>query len=147
MVETIQTLERFVQELLEFAGKATESEMSSRPAPHKWSKKEIIGHLIDSGINNLQRFSEISFEDQPYVVRPYKQEELVRYNRYQEASLAELLRLIKALNDRIQALMLHQDKDSLQLAVITPDGKQADLRFLMDDYVVHFAHHVKQLKA
>src|SRR5437660_6934872 len=27
-----------------------------RPAPGKWSKKEILGHLIDSASNNHQRF-------------------------------------------------------------------------------------------
>ena len=31
-------------------------EMSFKPDPHKWSKKEILGHLIDSAANNHQRF-------------------------------------------------------------------------------------------
>jgi hypothetical protein len=30
--------------------------MSIKPSPNKWSKKEIIGHLIDSATNNHQRF-------------------------------------------------------------------------------------------
>ena len=32
-----------------------------RPAPDKWSKQEILGHLIDSALNNLKRFTEIQF--------------------------------------------------------------------------------------
>ena len=34
----------------------TEAESPARPAPDKWSPKEIIGHLIDSAANNHQRF-------------------------------------------------------------------------------------------
>ena len=30
---------------------------------NKWSKKEILGHLIDSAINNLQRFTEIQYSE------------------------------------------------------------------------------------
>src|SRR4030095_2595683 len=33
-----------------------ETEVSLKPAPGKWSKKEILGHLIDSATNNHQRF-------------------------------------------------------------------------------------------
>lgn len=46
--------------------------LSQRPAPGKWSQKEILGHLIDSGINNLQRFTEIQFSPQPYPIQKYK---------------------------------------------------------------------------
>jgi hypothetical protein len=34
----------------------SESDAAVKPAPNKWSKKEIIGHLIDSASNNHQRF-------------------------------------------------------------------------------------------
>jgi|TARA_R110000737_G_scaffold264685_1_gene272514 hypothetical protein len=59
--------------------------------PKKWSKKEILGHLIDSGINNLQRFTEIQFSDRPYVIRKYNQNELVIVNDYQNAEIKEIL--------------------------------------------------------
>ena len=28
-----------------------DSEFSNKPFPHKWSKKEVVGHLIDSAQN------------------------------------------------------------------------------------------------
>lgn len=31
-------------------------ETASKPEPNEWSKKEILGHLIDSAANNHQRF-------------------------------------------------------------------------------------------
>jgi hypothetical protein len=33
-----------------------EAEVARKPAPDRWSKKEILGHLIDSAGNNHQRF-------------------------------------------------------------------------------------------
>ena len=57
-------------------------ELAQRPAPSKWSKKEILGHLVDSGVNNLQRFTEIQFHPKPYVLRNYNQDELVKINDY-----------------------------------------------------------------
>ena len=32
-------------------------EMTQRPAPNKWSKREILGHLVDSALHNWQRFT------------------------------------------------------------------------------------------
>ena len=48
-------------------------ELLKRPATGKWSKQEILGHLVDSAINNLKRFTEIQFLPQPYTVISYKQ--------------------------------------------------------------------------
>ena len=33
----------------------SEAESEQRPAPERWTKKEVIGHLIDSASNNHQR--------------------------------------------------------------------------------------------
>lgn len=147
MEQMTAKLDRLVSDLVEVAKTRSKEEMEGKSLPTQWSKKEIIGHLIDSGINNLQRFSEIPFEKQPYQVRAYAQDDLVTANRYQDASLADLLALIKSLNDRIKALMQIQNEESLQLTVITPEGHQKNLEFLMQDYVHHFEHHIKQLKS
>lgn len=45
----------------------TEQEFTKQPAPGKWSKKEIIGHLIDSAANNHQRFVRAQFENIPLI--------------------------------------------------------------------------------
>ncbi len=42
--------------------------MSIKLFPNKWSKKEIIGHLINSATNNHQRFVRCQFETIPKIV-------------------------------------------------------------------------------
>lgn len=117
-----------------------------KSSPEKWSKQEILGHLIDSAINNLQRFTEIQFEPKPYQIRRYNQDELVKANAYQEAEINKLIALWLSVNIRILALMKLQTEATLSYPIILPDGEASDLRFLMTDYVDHLEHHLKQLK-
>ena len=57
----------------------------SRPAPNKWSNKEIIGHLCDSAMINLQRFVRCTYEENFKLV--YEQDEWVATQRYQEMDI------------------------------------------------------------
>lgn len=122
------------------------SGIKHKPSQEKWSKQEIIGHLIDSAINNLQRFTEIQFEPTPYRIRQYKQDELVKANAYQDADSERLFALWISLNFRILDLMKRQTETTLRHPITLYDGKLSDLRFLMTDYVDHLEHHVRQLQ-
>lgn len=121
-------------------------DLTYKASPEKWSKLEIIGHLIDSAINNLQRFTEIQFESKPYPIKRYNQDELVKANAYQEADPERLAALWLAMNQRILAIMKRQSDTTLAYPIILPGGEPSDLRFLMTDYVDHLEHHVKQLQ-
>lgn len=114
-------------------------------AEGKWSRKQIIGHLVDSALNNLQRFTEIGYKPQPYIYREYHQSELVRINDYQNMNALELLRLWILLNRQIMRVMASQDEERLNLKVQFTDGEISDLRFVMTDYPEHMAHHIKQI--
>lgn len=144
----MQDLSSNLNQLCENLSKAikaqSELELCLKSKPHKWSKKEILGHLIDSGIYNLQRFTEIQFKEKPYRLQSYSQNELVKANRYQEADTSELLNLLLSLNKRISELMKNQNDESLKYRVLSDDD-QFDLEFLMKDYVAHFKHHCQQI--
>lgn len=123
----------------------SEEILRHKPSAEKWSKKEIVGHLTDSAINNLQRFTEIQFSEKPYQVRRYNQDELVKANDYQNADTRQLLDFWIAINNRIQDIMDLQTAHTLAYEVILPDGTPADLKFLMQDYVGHLEHHLNQI--
>ncbi|MBM3416535.1 MAG: DinB family protein [Bacteroidetes bacterium] len=42
-------------------------EYSRKPAPNKWSRKEILGHLIDSAQSNIRRFVKAQYEETPLI--------------------------------------------------------------------------------
>lgn len=113
----------------------------------KWSKKEVLGHLTDSAIHNLVRFTEINYLEKPYHHRPYNQIDLVNLNQYQEMDIQELTQLWFSLNKQILRLMKSVDEKALDYKIILSDDSQIDLKFLMTDYVEHLEHHINHIKA
>lgn len=145
MKDTINKLEQLLDSGAEYISESSQSELTKKPIPEKWSKKEIIGHLIDSGINNLQRFTEIQFESKPYRIRKYNQDELVKANDYQNSETAEIVEFWISINHRIKNLMEQQSEKTLNFKIELDNGTISDLRFLMNDYVDHLEHHLNQI--
>ena len=101
----------------------SEESLTKKVNPEKWSKKEIVGHLIDSAINNLQRFTEIQFEDKPFVINNYNQTELVKANDYQHADTLHLLNFWLEINTRIQSIIENQTSETLSYQIKLVDGR------------------------
>jgi hypothetical protein len=73
--------------------KITPEELDARPAPGRWTVREIIHHLADSETTSAVRLRRLLAEDRP-VIHGYDQDEFARtlhYDRPHEASL-ELFR-------------------------------------------------------
>jgi hypothetical protein len=115
--------------------------------PDKWSKKEILGHLVDSAIHNLVRFTEINYLEKPYRHRPYSQNDLVNLNQYQTMDSNELIQLWLSINKQIVRIFKNTDEKALDYTIIMNDQSVIDLKFLMTDYVEHLEYHILQIKA
>jgi len=118
---------------------------SKRPAPGKWSNKEILGHLVDSAANNHQRFVRLQLEAR-IDLPGYDGDEWVRIQRYQERPWKEIVELWMAYNTQLASLIRQVDSAALNHVWHTPDGKDLDLEFIMKDYVVHLRHHLEQVR-
>src|SRR4030095_11717280 len=82
-----------------------EAAASKRPAPGKWSKKETLGHLIDSAANNHQRFVRLQLSSR-IDLPGYDGDEWVRLQRYQDRSWLEIIELWRRYNMPIAPLIL-----------------------------------------
>ncbi len=117
-----------------------------KPDPEKWSRLEVLGHLADSALHNWQRFANVQFAPQPFVYEPYRQDDLVRVNRYQQGAAAEILALWEALNRQILRVLEAVPTDKLDLvAVHEGSGQRYSLLELAEDYVTHLKHHLQQI--
>jgi hypothetical protein len=130
-------------------------EATTRSAPGKWSRKEIIGHLIDSASNNHGRFVRAQLQDD-LVFPGYDQDAWVRTQHYQDRSWPDLVRLWQAFNLHIAAVMETADRHAVkrprarhnldQLAWRTVSAMQSTtLEYFMRDYVDHVKHHLAQV--
>lgn len=145
MKEHINELAELLSEASVIIESANTVDFRQKLAPDKWSKQEILGHLIDSAVNNLQRFTECLPSNEPYIVSNYNQDLLVRTNGYQQADKAELLSFWLAINRRIGHVMDLKSEEELGQQVLLPTGSVRDLRFLMTDYIEHLKYHLTQI--
>jgi DinB family protein len=148
-----------LQSILEHATPAllaiTEAQSANHPAPGKWSPREVIGHLIDSASNNHQRFVRAPSQHD-LVLAGYDQDAWVAQQKYQEEAWADLVTLWRAYNQHLAHVMTAIPAASRRrrhgrhnLHEIgwrpIPSDRPATLDNLMEDYVGHLKHHLRQV--
>ena len=113
-------------------------------APDKWSRKQILGHLIDSAANNHQRF--IRMQAAPELHFPgYEQNDWVNLNHYAARPWRELVVLWAAYNRHLADVMERIAPETLGHIWDKGDARY-DLQFVATDYVVHLRHHLEQIE-
>lgn len=145
MQTIITRLQQLVAEVPPLFNQFSPEEMTQRPAPGKWSKREILGHLCDSALHNWQRFTAAQRQPEPLTILPYPQDDLVRLNGYQHLPTGQIMSLWASLNTQIVAVLKNLPKEKLPHPVGLPDGASATLQFLIEDYLVHLEHHLRQI--
>jgi hypothetical protein len=122
----------------------TEAESAHFPALGKWSKKQILGHLIDSASNNHQRFVRAQLGS-PLNFPAYAQELWVNAQNYQTESWKNLVECWLSYNRHILHVMLHVPADKLGNVCVIGDDAPVTLEFLMRDYLRHLEQHLRQI--
>lgn len=121
-----------------------EQKAAAKPAPDKWSMKEILGHLIDSAANNHQRFVRMQFTKRLDLVG-YDGDEWVRLQRYQDRPWREIVDLWQMYNRHLVWLIRNVDSAAFKNLWRAPEGNDVDLEFVMRDYLVHMRHHLEAI--
>lgn len=133
----------------------SDKDASRKPAPDKWSPKEVIGHLIDSASNNHGRFVRASLSDD-MVFPGYDQDAWVGVQRYNELAWRELVSLWLSFNAHIAAVVERIPSDRLSLQRTThnldklawkavPRDQPVTLEYFIRDYLGHLKHHLAQI--
>ena len=114
-----------------------------KPASGKWSKKEILGHLIDSAANNHQRFVRIQFEESPHI--EYAGDHWVLASHYQTMPLEDLICFWTAYNRHLSLVIERIPENAMNRLCDSGDDTPRSLGWLIVDYVNHLEHHLHQL--
>ncbi len=119
------------------------------PRVGTWSNVQILGHLIDSAVNNHARFVRAQIPAHltyAYLIVPgYAQNDWVNIGQYDSRNWAELLALWRALNGQILHVMKHVNPISLFVPCIIGDSEAQPLEAMMIDYVGHTLHHLQSI--
>jgi DinB superfamily len=87
--QLVQQYKDGVAKVREALAGATDAELDARPAPGKWTAREIVHHLADSEMTSAIRLRRLIAEDKP-VIQAYDQDDFARrlhYDRPIEASM------------------------------------------------------------
>jgi len=124
----------------------SESDSAVPTLPSGWSRKEVIGHLIDSASNNHQRF--VRAATQPTLEFPgYDQEVNIRVQAVKQADWLLLVTLWAAYNRYLAHVIAHLPPEKLETQCRIGDGEAVTLRYLATDYLQHLLHHLRQIGA
>lgn len=139
--EAIERLNFLCETIPNLLSGISETEFSYKPSIEKWSKKEILGHLIDSATNNHQRFVRAQFQDVPHII--YDQNNWNKFSFYQSMDSTHLINLWTVYNLHLVEIMKRIPAENLKRECQTES--LVTIEWLIIDYVKHLEHHLKQL--
>lgn len=121
--------------------KINENDSGLKPSVNEWSKKEILGHLIDSATNNHQRFVRAVYKiaDQ---FPTYNQNEWVAIQQYNNIPWNTLVTFWITYNNHLIHVIecIPSEAESSPCNI----GKEEPVRldFVVKDYLRHLRHHI-----
>jgi len=144
MLNIANDLRKTIETALPLLKDISDGDASVPRAPGKWSRKEILGHLIDSACNNQQKFVRTMAQPQLDFVG-YKQDFWVESQKYNAADWQNLIALWRAYNLHLAHVIENVEPELLWNSIAIEDAGTFSLEFIMKDYVEHLKHHLMQI--
>lgn len=140
---SISRLQYLIDTIPSLLTEIEEIKFSEKQNLEKWSKKEILGHLIDSATNNHQRFIRCQFENIPKIV--YDQNNWNKFNFYQQIDKNQIIQFWTIYNKQLVHLIKNIPNENLLNECKTSDDKNYTIEYLISDYVEHLEYHLQQI--
>ncbi len=109
-----------------------------------WSSKQVLGHLIDSAVNNHQRFVRAAIEG-GLRWPGYDQNGCVRVESFQDAPWPLLIDAWSGLNRLLVHILERLPAEAAAAPCAIGDDPAVPLRELAESYVNHLEHHLAQI--
>jgi hypothetical protein len=109
-----------------------------------WTRKQIVGHLMDSAANNRQRFVRAVIEGR-YAGPQYAQDEWVAAHGYVRQPWDRLLHWWEVQHEVLAAVVDEIEDSRLGAICVVGEDAPVTLRFLIEDYIHHQKWHLAQI--
>lgn len=144
MQNVIEDFKRTINESYKQLARIAEDASAEPISPNKWSRREVLGHLIDSASNNHQRFVRAQL-DGSLTMPGYAQEQWVERQGYKEEKWTELVLFWKSYNMHLVHVVSRIPEEKLGALCAIGNNEPVTLGFLIEDYVAHMKNHLKQI--
>lgn len=115
-----------------------------KPSTGVWSRKEELGHLIDSAANNHQRIVRAQVES-GLALPGYDGDRWVELHRYRQREWRDLISLWLELNKQLLASAESVPDGAWSHALTIGDSEVMTLGFVFVDYLRHMSHHLRHI--
>jgi DinB superfamily len=122
----------------------SEENASQRYGDGVWTRKELLGHLIDSATNNRYQIVK-TLVDGSYVGPSYNQEGWVKAHRYAGFRWTELVEAWRVENTLLRSVLSGITEPQWKWTCGVGFSENATLRDKVDDYFGHLEHHLGQM--
>jgi len=123
---------------------ATDRELDARPAPNKWTAREIVHHLADSEMQSAFRLRQLLASDRP-TLAAYDKEEFARRLHY-DRPIASSLAAFKAARDTTAELLDRMVDSDWTREGVHPEHASYGVEKWMTIYAAHAHDHADQIK-
>ncbi len=123
---------------------ATEAELDARPAPGKWTAREIVHHLADSEMTSAIRLRRLIAEDNPVIVG-YDQEQFARVLKY-DRPIAASLAAFKAARETTTEILERLTEAEWARAGTHSEAGPYSVATWLEIYAVHAHGHAHQIR-
>jgi len=144
MRNIIEDFKRTINESYDQLAQVAEDASAEPLSPGKWSRKEVLGHMLDSASNNHQRFVRAQI-DSNLTFPDYAQKSWVERQGYKDETWADLVLFWKCYNLHLLRVVSRISEDKLNILCTVGNDEPVTLGFLVEDYVVHLKYHLKQI--
>jgi len=121
-----------------------DADAEKKPAAGRWSKKEILGHLIDSASNNHQRFVRAQFASHSELPT-YQQESWVAVQAYATESWPDLVNLWLLYNRHLLHVLRNMPEAARAHTISIAGKPSVTVEAVAEDYLGHMKNHLTQI--
>ena len=144
MRDIAQQLKEFIGVIGPQLSKINEDDLALKPSINEWSKKEILGHLIDSAANNHQRFVR-TVHRVAEQFPTYDQNKWVAIQHYNDIPWSALIAFWVAYNNHLSHVIECIPHEAISSPCNIGKEETVRLDYVIKDYLRHLNHHIDDI--